>query len=312
MRFRTWSLLLPLASACSLDGCLPEDTRPEPGELSVTAEPSDAVVQGLDTSDGWHVVFERLLVSLGHVELDAEECSDYSEPRYDRLIDFARSQRQKLSVVYAIGACDMVFRISPVSTDDVLTAGVTEADRAYMRTDGTDPYASSGGATVVLRGHATNAAVSKTFDWAFRRSYEYHDCPGLLGASQTLVTLDKGVSATLPIVIHGEELFRAYASDVAPFRFAAIAGADSDGDGAVTLDELAQVPSPVEPPDGGVGVMLDSGAGADSGADSGAAVGSLEAGAPSLLGYVYEKLLTRLPHIGVGGACEGGPRSAGR
>ena len=91
-------------------GCLPGDTRPEPGHVFVTAAPSASSVNGFTTDDGWAIRFERLLVGLGNISLESEGCNEYSGSGYDRLFDFTvPTVPKKLGEAYGLGACDIEF-----------------------------------------------------------------------------------------------------------------------------------------------------------------------------------------------------------
>ena len=92
----------------TLIGCLPEDTREEPGALSVTIRGTDATVDGFDTTDGWHVSFDRVLVSVGAPQLGRESsCSPYSDGDYLRVIDGRHREPEKLGLLYGLGTCGL-------------------------------------------------------------------------------------------------------------------------------------------------------------------------------------------------------------
>lgn len=65
-----------------------------------------------------------------------------------------------------------------------------------------------------------------------------------MGGDHT-ITLRSGESPHLAITVRAEELFRASPDDGAPLRFDALADADSDGDQAITLEELSNVTLPI-------------------------------------------------------------------
>ena len=273
-------LLLLLAPA---SGCLPGDTRPAPQSLLVTAEPSPATEAGFETADGFRVEFERLVLALGSVDFEEDDasCNSYAEAYYDRLFDFAVAGREKVGTVYGLGTCRVEFRLRSPSADALLGPGATPADKVFMRTRASDPYAEAENASVLATGAATRGDVRKRFGWVFRRSYEITDCEGQGGEGlATTVLLREGESGELPLEVRGEELFREGPDDSAPLLFARIASADADRDGVVTLDELPLVPSFTVP----------------------------EA-TDSLARVVYEDLLPRLVRVRGGGACRTEERS---
>lgn len=266
--------------------CLPGDTRPTPGTLHLTVEPSAAVKEGVSTDDGWSVSFERFLIGLGDADVDGSSCADYRGGRYDRLFDLtATGEPQKLSDEYGLGTCDLEIRLRQPSNDALLAEGVTAGDLAFMREGGLDAWVEEESrASVYVRGKAARGGVSKQFEWTFRRRYEISNCARAGDAGiTTTIDLRGGADVPFAVVVHGEELFRESADVGAALRFDAIAAADADGDGAVTLEELALAPGPPPSVDGGI-VSGDGGAG-------------------SLGDLVYGTLLARMIHLSDSEVC---------
>jgi hypothetical protein len=281
-------------------GCLPGDERPEPGSIHVTAEPNDATARGFTTPDGWSVRFDRFVTALGDIRLHSESgenggplsagsCTEYAETHYDWLFDFTVAEREKVGLVFGLGRCSVEWSFRPPSHDSVLGPGGTAQDILFMRTEGSDAYAEQQRVALVAQGQAERGGVTKRFDWAFRHWYEVDECPDeSSGGWMSVVDLRGGDALTLRIEVRGEELFRAAPLDAAPLHFDLFAGADADGDGVITLEELGEVdapegsiPSDVEPPFG-------------SGTD----------GVPPSLGdVVYGLLLPRITRLAGGGAC---------
>jgi hypothetical protein len=286
-----------------LANCLPGDIRPTPATVHMTAEGSAAVTSGLTTDDGWKITFERLLVGIGDATLGGSSCDDYADARYDRLFDFTVKGPQKLSDLYGVGACRLRLRLRVPAFDALLQEGVSTADLALMRTAGDDAFAKATGVSVYVRGHAAQGAVTKHFEWKFRLGFSLHDCGSDVGDAGSPApdagdtgdagTLDLvgGAAPSIDVVVHGEELFRNTAHDGAPLFFDGIAIADINDDQAITLDELAKVPTPL--PD------FDAGAGAD-------------AGPPSRASFMYETLVPRMIHVGTFGPCQADIRGFGR
>jgi len=256
---RAGQVLALLALAGSMHACLPADDRPVPGQIFVTAEPSEATKSGFVTDDGWSVRFDRFVTALGDVDLDGPDgqnddaCNDYSETRYEWLYDFTVAGREKVGVVYALGDCSVEWRLRGPLDDTVLDPGVDENDVRFMSIEDTDAWTPEAEeATLVVRGVATKDGVEKRFDWVFRRSYDIEKCA--LGESgfASVFDVEGEAEIALPLVVHGEELFRTAASPFGGFTFDPFASADADADGDVTLAELDAVPaldgtvSPVE------------------------------------------------------------------
>jgi len=130
-----------------------------------------------------------------------------------------------------------------------------------------------------------DAGQTTRFDWVFRQGYEITDCEAVDGGPNvTSLVLETGEALSAVMEVRGEELFRAAADDAAPLRFAPIAEADGDGDGAVTLDELSEAPYPP--------YALD-----DAGTEEPDPDATLE-------DLVYGELLPRVVRLAGGGPCE--------
>jgi hypothetical protein len=251
------------AAAFVLAGCLPGDTRPPPAVIHLTVEPSPAVTEGVTTVDGWHISFERLLVGIGDAGLvalgsgagniDASVCTSYANAHYERLFDVAVGGRQTLSDIYGLGTCGVGFSVTvPVFGDTPLGAGVSAQDLAFVRDSAHDTLETNHPRSVYVRGKATRDAMTKRFEWSFGAPYLLRGCVGAgdVGFASDVV-LTSGAELSLPVVIHGEELFRESRSDESPLRFDALAAADADGDQMITLEELRNAVDPSTEADAG-------------------------------------------------------------
>lgn len=292
-RRRSWGrAALALALTALPGGCLPGDTRPVPESLYVTAEPSQALTQGIETPDGWRITFDRFVIGIGNVDFEEDDssCTSYAEAHYERLFDFTIAGREKVGTIYGIGACRVGFRLRGPTVDALLGPGATEADRAFMEVRATDRFGEDERASVLTIGSGTRGDEVKRFEWIFRRSYELTSCAGEAGGFATTVELTEAASSELRLEVRAEELFRSIADDRADLWFQPIADADADADGMVTLDELSIAPRPA----------VDAG---ELGPEGGA--GSDMAEAPqSLEDLVYKELLPRVLRVAGGGPCE--------
>ncbi|MEO7331559.1 MAG: hypothetical protein ABI193_23495 [Minicystis sp.] len=276
------ALTAGVALAPLLGSCLPGDTRPTPGVLDFTVEPSEAVTAGVTTEDGWTITFERLLVGIGGASVNGAACNNYSGNRYDRLIEATVPGPQKLATVYGLGTCALRFRVRTPSQSALLGEQVSADDLAFMKLQGSDAHVPSGGTSVYAQGHATREGVTKRFAWQFRLGYSFHDCGSDAGPPPEDADSDAGDSVTIeihggdaqamPLRVFGEELFRAGIAEDAGLRFGPLAEADTDGDEEITLEELAKLPSPEPAED----------------------AGATDAGPPTLADFVYQ---TRIPRM---------------
>jgi hypothetical protein len=210
--------------------------------VSVTADETLAR-GGFATSDGWVVSFSRFLVVPGRVELAGDDCDQYTDNGYSRVLDLTRSGPQQLALVYGLGPCELGFRISTPTSDSVLGAGVREPDVVALRTPGADAHSAFAGISVWVEGSAEKAGLSKRFSWPFRRFIRYEHCASGEGdALDRGILLSAGEEATVDLSVRGDALFQGPGATSAfePFRVAD----DDEGnaDGEVTLDELERVP----------------------------------------------------------------------
>ena len=116
----------------------------------------------------------------------------------------------------------------------------TEADVATLR---------AGGFSVYVEGNAQRAGMTApiTFRWGFTNAVRFERCVG--DSDQPGLAIPSGGTARAQITIHGDHLFYdsltgetdAMGNSLTRLRFDAFAAADRNGDGEVTLAELAMV-----------------------------------------------------------------------
>ncbi len=236
-----------LAVAATLSGCLPDDTRPPPAEVLVNVRGAPSAMDGVTTSDGWAVRFDRVLVTIGGVDLEGDACDEYADADYTRVLDARQPGPQKLGLIYGLGTCELELRARNPESDSLLGVGVTEADRFAMREPGADPWESFAGVTFLVRGEAVKGAARKSFEWKYRRGrLRYDECT----IDGRPITLSRDERRTIEVRIHPETLLQRALEPNGALRFDPIAAADADGDDVVTLEELAEVPlADVDPGD---------------------------------------------------------------
>jgi hypothetical protein len=224
--------------------CLPVDDRPPPGSLVVTVSGDEALGSGITTTDDWQLVYDRFLLSLGHVRTEdrpnierIDDCNQYSEATtyYLRIFDMQERSPQTVATLHALGQCELAFQLWRPSERSVLGAGVDESDRAFMRTAGSDPFVDDGGIVLHVAGTATKSGTTLRFAWSFRRLLGYSRCG--------VIEFQSGKSQTADIRIRSQILFHDRLDEsTAELRFDPYAAADANADREVTLEELSAAP----------------------------------------------------------------------
>jgi hypothetical protein len=224
----------PILLVAFTAGCLPDDTRPPPGRLTVAIAASEPRSE-FDTDDGWRISYDAFLLGVGQVELGGDDCNPYTESDYLRLLDLRRSGSQRLNIAYALGGCELSFQVGVPSRDTVLGEGVEESAAQAMHEPGSDAFVDDAGTVLYAAGRAVRGERELSFAWSFRRELEYPECTTVtLGGEDEL---DVELEA-LPSVLFRDSIEPAETA----LRFQPYAAADLDGDDIVTLDELATVP----------------------------------------------------------------------
>lgn len=275
-----------LLALVALIGCLPEDTRPPPGLVTVTFRGADATVDGLTTSDGWSVRFDRVFVTIGGSDIEGDGCTEYADADYFRILSGLSKTPQKVGLIYGLGTCSFELRARNPEADTLLGEGITEADKTLMRDPVSDKREERSGITFWIRGRAERTGVTKTFDWRYRhRRVAYNECE--IDGVDTF-TLAGDEEKPIEVRVHAAVLFQDHVeAEKARLRFDPIARADVDADGVVTLDELDQL------------TLKDAGIDLRDveGAERWKSLGDL----------VYQGLFPQLMRVGEGGHCNPRP-----
>jgi len=126
------------------------------------------------------------------------------------------------------------YTIAPAATDYVLYETASDEQLERMLDSGYSVYVS---------GSASRQGVIKTFAWGFTNSTRYDECVSEIDGKETPgIVVANGADEIVQVTIHGDHFFYDdLASQSAVPRFDAMAAADGDDDGEVTLDELSAV-----------------------------------------------------------------------
>jgi hypothetical protein len=225
--FRTKICLIPLlVSACAGE---------ESGTLTATVYGEEFIEEGLPAdvfADGWSVSFDTFFVSIGNVAgKPGEGGTEVGDPSF-HVVDLAQASSGE-------GVELASFDAPPGRYDHYGYQLKSDAVATGLNVDAADVTAmKAAGYSLWVRGSATKAGTTKTFDWGFTMKLTYAHCD--LGAS-----ID-GNELTAQATIHADHLFYDDAVSEEPnVAFQLIADADGAGggtaDGAITLAELAAV-----------------------------------------------------------------------
>lgn len=226
--------ILPcLLLAALLGGCGSDDS----GQVRVTTWGEEFIEQGIgaeEFEDGSAVRFDRFLVHVGGFSAHGPAGTVGDDRSW--LVNLVTPGPHELSTFEApSGQYDEVaYTVSPLTDAALLHGSATEDDRTLLAAG---PYG------VYVEGEATRDGSSYRFAWGFQDETVYARCQQEIDG-RLRPGFDVGVGGTTPVelTIHGDHLFYDdLASEDAVLRFAAMAEADADGDGEVTLEELATV-----------------------------------------------------------------------
>lgn len=193
--------------------------------------------------DGWTVRYDKFLVNLRNIvvaEQGGDSASNMSSAKlFDNTVAGVKAVVQFTGV--PARAWDRVsYEIAPVTADTELTPSATEADKAMML---------AGGYSLFASGVASKEQVEKRFAWGFAIGTRYNECRSEAdGREEEGVVVTNNSTSEVELTTHGDHLFydRLQSSPdpsvVTSLRFDALAAADADADGEVTLEELTATP----------------------------------------------------------------------
>ncbi|MBP9113917.1 MAG: hypothetical protein KBF88_13985 [Polyangiaceae bacterium] len=183
--------------------------------------------------DGWTIRYGKFLVNIGGVRIADGSAAPVVTETKTMLVDHKKPGRKAL-FSYELDAAafsNVGYTISSVNanTDASLAS---EEDKAKMI---------AGGYSVYVEGTATKGTDSKAFAWGFTTNTLYANCKGEVGGIEREgVAIPSSGTDEVELTIHGDHfLYDDLQSPEAKLRFNAIAAADKDNDGKVTLEELA-------------------------------------------------------------------------
>lgn len=208
-------------------------------EDAIPVDPGD----GSGFVDGWTVSYDKFLVNFQNIVV-ADIAGDRAATMQSSILFDNTLPGVKTIIEFddvPAKAWDRVsYEIAPVTASTELSEGVPEADKALMLAGGYSLYASA---------TATQGDVEKRFAWGFAIGTRYDECQSEQdGREEPGVVVTNNGRLEAQLTTHGDHLFydRLQASPdpaiATSLRFEALAEADADDDGEVTLAELEATP----------------------------------------------------------------------
>ncbi|MDC3955748.1 hypothetical protein KEG38_17925 [Polyangium jinanense] len=239
-------------AAALLAGCGAEEPAGT-GDVAITTWGEGYIEEEIpasDFEDGWSIKFSKFLVVLGGVRIADDTGAIGAELKTTKIVDHVAPGVKPLVTFEDLEAkpwTNVSFEVRPAGGDTELGDGATAADLDAMKQS---KYA------IWAEGEATQGAVKKTFRWGFGVPTAYTECKGEKDGRETVgVLITNGGIDNVELTIHGDHLFYDdLQSPNAKLRFNALASADTDNDGEVTLAELAAKKLvDIDPADGAYG-----------------------------------------------------------
>jgi len=247
-------LYLPLLAALG-SGC-----SAQTGDLTLTTYGEEFIEVGMPPAsesspegvvDGWSITYDSFLIVLADIELADEDIPMIGDAQA-RVFDMTQAGPHQILRLQQVPAGNLSqVQVSTRPAADAVAGNATAEQVQRMTTQGWSVFA---------QGKAERAGITKTFAWGFELGTRYRNCKDADEISGLVVPTGGSVQAEF--TIHGDHLFFDDLQDPsAVMRFDAIAAADADMDGEVTLSELEAVDLATLPSDqygtGGDGRVLD-------------------------------------------------------
>lgn len=246
------SRLVSLAAALSALACGSSDPTGTGGQgtLSFTTWGEEYIEEGIPADpaeggfvDGWTVRYDKFLVNFRNIVVAAQSGEPAIGMEGSRLFDNTAAGVKPIIDFRGIPARAwerVSYEIAPVTVGTELMPGTTEADKDLML---------AGGYSLFASGIARKEQLEKRFAWGFASGAHYGECASEVdGRDRQGVVLTNGATLEVQLTTHGDHLFydRLQASPdpsvETSLRFDALAAADGNGDGEVTLEELTATP----------------------------------------------------------------------
>jgi uncharacterized protein YqkB len=207
------------------------------GELLI----EDGLTSDIFPKDHWSVKYSKFLLVYHSVTI--ADANNKVGAQLDHPLVFDMTQKAqgtpKTLGTYSLEAeawPNVSYQMGPITSDATAGDLATADDVALLQNDQ---------ATVHVEGTGTSPdGVQKTFSWSFPTPTFFEGCHGEQdGKEVDGVIVTNGGTQNVELTVHGDHLFYDdLQSEEAVPRFQALADADANNDGVITLQELDQVP----------------------------------------------------------------------
>jgi hypothetical protein len=215
------------------------------GTVVITTWGESFIEDGLSSDafpkDHWSVKYSRFLVEYHSVTIADENQNIVAKLDHPLVFDMTKKAtgNPKTLATFRLEAKawpNLSYQVGPISDDAKPGDLASDADVTLLQTDQ---------ASVHVEGTATSPDGStKTFNWSFSPATLFQGCHGEQdGKDVEGVLVTNGGTQIVELTVHGDHFFYDdLQSEEAVPRFQALADADADHDGDITLAELDQVP----------------------------------------------------------------------
>lgn len=212
------------------------------GTVKFTTWGEEFIEEGLGKDvfpkDNWSVKYTRFLIVMHAIKVVDQDQAVGAELKTPQVFDMTKAG-DKAIVSYDLDAKSwphVSYQLGPISADAVPGDLSSQADVTTLQNDD---------AAIHIEASATGPSGEiKTLSWSFATPTLYEDCRGEQdGKEVDGVLVTNGTTQEVQLTIHGDHLFYDdLQSPDAVLRFQALADADTNNDGAITLAELDAVP----------------------------------------------------------------------
>jgi hypothetical protein len=189
--------------------------------------------------DGWTLEYSKFLVNFQKLEVADSKGNVAASMDGSLLFDNHTKGVKPIALFKDVEAkaWDQVsYEIAPVTAKTKVDDSATEEDRQMME---------DGGFSFYVAGTATKGDVTKVFAWGFAIGTRYENCHSEQnGKDEFGVVVTNNSTVDVELTTHGDHLYYDRLQEspnpaiVTSLRFDALAAADADQDGEVTLAEL--------------------------------------------------------------------------